>query len=120
MAFQLIDDVLDFTATEEVLGKPVGNDLREGKVTLPMILALKQCTAAERQLVETVVRESAYESVPLSAVQELLEKYGTIETVRKRALDYVEKAAAQLNDLPESPCKRALMSVTEMVVDREN
>ena len=62
VAFQLIDDVLDFTATEEVLGKPVGNDLREGKVTLPMILALKQCTAAERQLIETVVEEGAYES----------------------------------------------------------
>jgi octaprenyl-diphosphate synthase len=116
----LIDDVLDFTATEEILGKPVGNDLREGKVTLPLILALKQCTSAERQLVETVVRESAYQTVPLSAIQELLEKYGTIKTVRARALDYTEKAAAQLNDLPETPCKRALISLSEMVVDRES
>jgi octaprenyl-diphosphate synthase len=120
VAFQLIDDVLDFTATEEILGKPVGNDLREGKVTLPMILALKQCTPAERQLVETVVREGAYNSVPLSAVQELLQKYRTIETVRSRALNFAEKAAAQLNDLPESACKRALLSVTEMVVDRQS
>jgi octaprenyl-diphosphate synthase len=120
VAFQLIDDVLDFTATEEILGKPVGNDLREGKVTLPLILALKQCTRAERLLVETVVRENAYDSVPLSVIQELLEKYGTIDSVRSRALDYAEKAAAQLNDLPESPCKRALVSVSEMVVDRES
>jgi octaprenyl-diphosphate synthase len=120
VAFQLIDDVLDFTATEEILGKPVGNDLREGKVTLPMILALKQCTPAERQLAETVVRESAYETVPLSAIQELLDKYGTIDAVRARALDYAERAATQLNGLPESACKRALVSVSEMVVDRES
>jgi octaprenyl-diphosphate synthase len=120
VAFQLIDEVLDFTATEEILGKPVGNDLREGKVTLPTILALKKCTPAERQLVETVVRESAYESVPLSAIQELLDKYGTIKAVRSRALKYAETAASQLQDLPESPCKRALLSVTEMVVDRES
>jgi geranylgeranyl pyrophosphate synthase len=56
----------------------------------------------------------------LSAIQALLEKYGTIDTVRSRALDYTEKAAAQLNDLPETPCKRALLSVSEMVVDRES
>jgi octaprenyl-diphosphate synthase len=120
MAFQLIDDVLDFTATEEVLGKPVGNDLREGKVTLPVIQLLQQCTPSERALVETVVREGAYDTVPLRRIQDLLEQYGTIEAVRAKALKYTEQAAAELMTLPESPCKRALIAASEMVVDRES
>lgn len=120
MAFQLIDDVLDFTATKEVLGKPVGNDLSEGKVTLPLILALKRCTAEERQLVETVIRDGDYHEVPLSAILELLERYGAIETVRRRAVEYTERASEQLSHLADSNHKRALASLTELVVDRES
>ncbi len=56
MAFQLVDDVLDFTAREKTLGKPVGGDLREGKVTLPLVYALERATPAERRLVETILR----------------------------------------------------------------
>ncbi|MDA1315358.1 MAG: polyprenyl synthetase family protein [Acidobacteria bacterium] len=120
MAFQLADDLLDFTASERVLGKPVGNDLREGKVTLSMILALKQCTPAERESVRRVVTEQSYDAAPFRSVLGLLEKYGAIERVRVRALDYIENATAQLTSLPESNYKRALYSVTEWVVDRES
>ena len=120
MAFQLVDDLLDFTATEDVLGKPVGNDLREGKVTLPMILALSKCTAEERGLVETVIRDEAYGTVPLGSILALLDKYDAIETVRRRAIDYTENAAAQLDSFPESNYRRALHAVTEWVVDRDS
>ncbi len=120
MAFQLADDLLDFTASERVLGKPVGSDLREGKVTLSMILALKQCTPAERESVRRVITEQSYDAAPFRSVLGLLEKYGTIERVRVRALDYIENATAQLVSLPESNYKRALYSVTEWVVDRES
>jgi len=120
MAFQLADDLLDFTASERVLGKPVGNDLREGKVTLPMILALKQCTPEERESVQRVVSDQSYDGTSFRAVLGLLEKYGAIERVRVRALDYIENATAQLATLPESDYKRALYSVTEWVVDRES
>jgi len=66
MAFQLIDDILDFTAHENVLGKPVGNDLWEGKVTLPLIYALEGAGAADRQMVASVLQDRNYERVPFT------------------------------------------------------
>lgn len=120
MAFQLVDDLLDFTASEEVLGKPVGNDLSEGKVTLPLILALQQCDKEEKKMVETVMSDQSYDRVSLQSVLGLLNKYAAIETVRRRALTYTETAAAQLEAFSDSSYKRALTSVTEWVVDRES
>jgi len=120
VAFQLIDDILDFTSSAKTLGKPVGSDLREGKVTLPLILALESCTAAERAAVETVLRERAYQTVPLDTVLELLDKYHGVERARRHALTLVDKARMLLSDLPESPYKAALYSVPELVVDRES
>src|SRR5258708_1952118 len=64
MAFQLIDDMLDFTARERTLGKPVGGDLKEGKVTLPLVYALEKATPEERLMIETVLRDRNYETVP--------------------------------------------------------
>src|SRR3954466_15750101 len=74
MAFQLVDDVLDFTAREKTLGKPVGGDLREGKVTLPLVYALECATPAERRLVEIILEQRSYDEVPFSRILDLLEK----------------------------------------------
>ncbi len=120
MAFQLVDDILDFTSSPKKLGKPVGSDLREGKVTLPLILALERCTRAERALVETVLGERAYESVKLEEVLALLEKYEAVGLARRRAAGFCEKARECIADLPESAHKAALSSVTELVIDRES
>ena len=120
MAFQLVDDLLDFTASEEVLGKPVGNDLSEGKVTLPLILVLQQCGKEEKKMVETVMSDRSYDRVSLQSVLGLLNKYDAIGTVRRRVLTYTETAAAQLEAFSDSSYKRALTSVTEWVVDRES
>ena len=120
MAFQLVDDILDFTSSEEKLGKPVGSDLREGKVTLPLILALEDATAAERAQVETVLRERAYHSVRLEAGLGLLEKYDGVEKARRQAAAFTEKARDLIAGLPESTYKTALHSVTELIVDRES
>lgn len=119
MAFQLIDDILDFSATEAVLGKPVGNDLREGKVTLPLILALGRATDAEREMVAQVVRDESYDNVSAEAIREILTRYGTIDTARARALEFTEKALGELAGLPETPYKRALESIVDWVVDRD-
>src|SRR5438128_3605686 len=75
MAFQLVDDVLDFTAREKTLGKPVGGDLREGKITLPLIYALERASADERRLVETILQERSYDRVPFRQIRALIEKY---------------------------------------------
>jgi octaprenyl-diphosphate synthase len=120
MAFQLIDDVLDFEASEAVLGKPVGNDLKEGKVTLPLILALNSCNAAERAEIETVVREGGYESVSSARVLEIATKYGAISEVRRRAVEYCEVAVNSLDTLPDTRYKRALASATDWIVDRQS
>ena len=120
MAFQLIDDVLDLSATEEALGKPVGNDLREGKATLPVILALAKCSSQERRQIETVMRDGDYERVPHFEVQSILQRHGALDAVRSRAIEYTDVAAERLAVLPETPHKRALTSILDLVVERES
>src|ERR1041385_5988084 len=120
MAFQLVDDVLDFTAREKTLGKPVGGDLREGKVTLPLVYALERATPDERRLVETILRERNYDTVPFSRILSLLDKYRGIERVKERAQAFTEKARAIMAEFPESAYQRALLEVTELVTDRDH
>jgi octaprenyl-diphosphate synthase len=119
MAFQLIDDVLDFTAREKVLGKPVGGDLREGKVTLPVVYALQNCDSAERALIERVVTERSYSNVSFESVLEVLERRGGIERARERAGAFAEKARTGIATFTESPYQRALAAVTDLVTDRD-
>jgi octaprenyl-diphosphate synthase len=120
MAFQLVDDVLDFTSREKVLGKPVGNDLQEGKVTLPLIYALESATAEEKNLVATVLRESAYRSVQFTSILQMIKKYKAIERVMERAQAFTEQARAIISEFPESSVQRALYGVTDLVTDRDH
>jgi octaprenyl-diphosphate synthase len=120
MAFQLVDDVLDFTAREKTLGKPVGGDLREGKVTLPLVYALERATPAERRLVETILRQRNYEEVRFSQILALLEKHRGIERVKDRAQAFTDKARQIINEFPDSPYQRALLAVTELVTERDH
>lgn len=119
LAFQLIDDVLDFTASEERLGKPVGNDLREGKVTLPMIDLLLRCTTEERAQVRQVVDDGGFTRVALAEIQALLARYGALESARLRARGYAEHAVAELEVFPESPYRDALRSLADFIIDRQ-
>jgi octaprenyl-diphosphate synthase len=120
MAFQLVDDVLDFTAREKTLGKPVGGDLREGKVTLPLVYALERATPDERALVETILRDRSYENVPFKRILTLLEKYQGIERVKERAQGFTDKARQTIGEFPESPYQRALLAVTELITERDH
>lgn len=120
IAFQLIDDVLDFTSREKILGKPVGNDLREGKVTLPLIYALESAEPEERRLVETVLADGNYDQVPFGKILQILHRYGAIERAQERARAFTEKARAIIADFPESAYQRALFAVTDLVTDRDH
>jgi octaprenyl-diphosphate synthase len=120
MAFQLVDDVLDFTAREKTLGKPVGGDLREGKVTLPLVYALERASTDERRSVERVLADRHYENVPLQQVLGLIEKYDGIERVRERAHAFTDKARQVIGEFPESPYQRALHGITDLVTDRDH
>jgi octaprenyl-diphosphate synthase len=120
IAFQLVDDVLDFTAHEKTLGKPVGNDLREGKITLPLIYALEQASADERQLVASVLEDGHYDRVACAQIRCLIERYRGFERVRERAQSFTDKARSIIGEFPESPYQRALTALTDLVTDRDH
>lgn len=119
MAFQLVDDILDFTSREKILGKPVGNDLREGKVTLPMLYALETASKEERQIVETVLADGNYEAVPFMKVVQILERHDSISRAYERAYSFTSKARNILNNFPDSPSQRSLLTVIDLVTDRD-
>ena len=120
IAFQLVDDILDFTSREKILGKPVGNDLREGKVTLPLIYALETADAEERQMVETVLADGNYDQVPFGKILQLLHKHRGIERAQERAESFTEKARTIIAGFPESTYQKALLSVTNLVTGRDH
>jgi octaprenyl-diphosphate synthase len=120
MAFQLIDDMLDFTAREQTLGKPVGGDLREGKITLPLIYALEKAGAEERGLIETILRERTYDRVPFRQVRAMIERYQGLARTQERAQAFTDKARRLIGEFPESPYQRALYEVTDLVTDRDH
>ena len=120
IAFQLVDDVLDFTSSEAVLGKPVGSDLREGKVTLPLIYALDEAAPEDRQLVHTVLKDGNYDRAPFGKILQMIERHHGFERVRERAEAFTDKARAIMNEFPESPEQRALTALTALVADRDH
>jgi len=120
MAFQLVDDVLDFTAHETVLGKPVGSDLREGKVTLPLIYALQRATARERAQVEVILCDGNYERVPFEAVLDLVRACGGVERAMERAGAFTSCARKLISEFPDSPVQRALYALPDLVTGRDH
>ncbi len=120
IAFQLIDDILDFTSREKILGKPVGNDLREGKVTLPLIYALEKASPEDRKLVETVLADGSYDQVPFGKILQLLHRHEAIERAQRRAQTFTEKARQIIAGFPDSPYQRALLAVTDLVTGRDH
>ena len=119
MAFQIVDDVLDLTASENILGKPVASDLREGKVTMAVIHALERCTPEEREMIETVVEQRAFNGVTHGEILEILNRYGSLDSAATRALQYAESARKAICTFPDSEIKRALLWAPEFVVARE-
>jgi octaprenyl-diphosphate synthase len=119
MAFQIVDDVLDLTASESVLGKPVASDLREGKVTMAVIHALERCTPAERELIATVMREQSFDSVTHAEILRILDRHGSLDAAHSRAMQYATLARNAICSFPDSEIKRALLWAPEFVVARE-
>lgn len=119
MAFQLVDDVLDLTASENVLGKPVASDLREGKVTMSVIHALERCTREERELIETVLEQRTFDDVTHPQIIGILERYGSLEAATASAIKYAELARNAICGFPGGDIKRALLWAPDFVVARE-
>ncbi|MCU1296000.1 MAG: Trans-hexaprenyltranstransferase [Acidobacteriaceae bacterium] len=119
MAFQIVDDVLDLTASENILGKPVASDLREGKVTMALIHALERCTPAERNLIETVIRVRAFDGVTHQEILNVLNRYGSLDAAHTCAMQYADLARNAICSFPDSEIKRALLWAPDFVVARE-
>jgi octaprenyl-diphosphate synthase len=119
MAFQIVDDVLDLTASEEVLGKPVASDLREGKATMAVIHAMQHCTGDERAKIEVILRERAFNGVTHPQILDILTRYGSLDYAIARATEYADAARNAICTFPDSEIKRALLWAPEFVVARE-
>ena len=117
IAFQLADDVLDFVADEDVLGKAAGADLLEGKLTLPLILLAKKDSSVKKEL-EKVMQDGDYSSVSRDDLLEKLETAGTIEETRRRAYSYAEKARKNLDVLAKTEYRLALEDIPAYMIER--
>ena len=120
LCFQLVDDLLDFTAAEGELGKPVLSDLREGKLTLPVLLALPRLAAAERARVEIVLEDRDFRRVSSAEILELIEREGTVEEVVEIARGWGDRALEALSSLPDGDARRALEAAPEYVLRRHS
>jgi octaprenyl-diphosphate synthase len=119
MAFQIVDDVLDLTASENVLGKPVASDLREGKVTMAIIHALARCSLEEREQIQTVLRDRAFNGVSHADILGILNRYGSLDAAHEKAAQYADSARKAICTFPDSEFKRALLWAPDFVVARE-
>ncbi|MFZ4528516.1 MAG: octaprenyl diphosphate synthase [Undibacterium curvum] len=117
-AFQLIDDVLDYSGNADDIGKNVGDDLREGKPTLPLIYLMKNGSDAERQLVRTCIEQG--DESQFNAILQAITDSGALEYTRNKAVTAAELARQSVADLPESAYKSALLALTQFAVTRNH
>ncbi len=115
-AFQLIDDVLDYSSDSETLGKNVGDDLAEGKPTLPLLYVLRTGNAAQQQLVRDAIRQGGLEHI--KAVMDAIESTGANAYTARRAQDEAERAIQALAAIPDSPYKQALLDLARFSIHR--
>lgn len=117
-AFQLIDDALDFDALPEELGKNLGDDLAEGKPTLPLIRAMRHGSDAERRLIREAIATGG--TANLAAVRHVIESTGALEYTARRAQEAADTAIRALADVPDSEYRRALLFIADFAVNRRS
>ena len=116
--FQLVDDLFDFTAASEQLGKPVLSDLREGKLTLPLLRALPRASAAERAKVDSVLDDRDFRRVAPEEIVEIVRRHGTLDETADEARAWGERALERLSSLPDGDARRALELAPAYVLRR--
>ncbi len=118
IAFQLVDDALDYAAEQERLGKTVGDDFREGKITLPVLLAYARGSEAEREFWRRTLEEREQRAEDLGEAQALIRRHGALADTLTRARDYGEAALAALRLFPDGAERRALAGIVAFCIDR--
>lgn len=118
IAFQIADDLFDYTLQTSDFGKEVGADLREGKLTLPVIYALKQARSADRDLMIKIIQDVDFATEDFKILVDLLEKHGGIDYTRKTAAAYIKTAKAALSVFEPSPTKETLLDIADYALAR--
>ena len=117
-AFQLIDDVMDYTSSSEEMGKNVGDDLAEGKPTLPLIYAIQQGSQEQAELIKGAIENGGYDRI--DEVQAIIQQTGALQYTEKMAQQQAELAIAELDCLPESDDKTLLINIARLSVHRSH
>lgn len=117
-AFQLVDDRLDYCSDETVLGKRVGDDLNDGKATLPLLHAMQHCTEGESQLIRQAIRHGSDYDI-FNSICAIIQECGSLEYTQKCAEVEVHAAVTALQSLPANPYRRALQDLAFMVLERD-
>ncbi|NKE69930.1 polyprenyl synthetase family protein [Candidatus Manganitrophus noduliformans] len=120
IAFQVADDTLDYVADRARLGKSPGKDIKEGKVTLPLLHLLQHCSSKDKRELKKVIKKAALLKRDLSFVTGLMEQYGSIAYARKKAQDYANRAKSDLSIFSDSLHRQALCTVADYVVRRDH
>ncbi len=119
VCFQLIDDLLDFTSSTEVLGKPALSDLKEGKLTLPLLLMMPRATERERKKIAHVAMTKSLDEISPAEIIDLVSRYDALDETRAIARDYAARARATLESFPDSAAKEALELALDFVLERD-
>jgi len=120
ICFQMVDDLLDFTAEEKTLGKPVANDLREGKLTLPMIFLLRKAGLAATEKVRTVLQDRGFDRVSREEIVRLARDHGALDEARLLAEHYAEAARRDLQVFERSAYREALEVLPDFILARDH
>jgi octaprenyl-diphosphate synthase len=119
IAFQLVDDNLDYTSREEEFGKKIGIDLQDGKITLPLIFALRHCDGAERSFIQKTVDSQPISKEAFLRVVEIIERYHGIQYTWEKARGYIEGAKKRLHVFTDSKEREALWALADYVIERK-
>ena len=119
IAFQIRDDIFDYISTEKNIGKPVGNDIREGKITLPLLYAINQSEGAEKQVVMQILKEKDFSKDNVEELINFAIRKGGIEYAEKRIEEFSEKAIESLKDFPDSEVKDSLIGMVNISKERK-
>lgn len=118
IAFQIIDDILDYTGSESIFGKAIGKDLKEKKITLPLICALNNSTPAEKKILKRLILTDKSNKKTSEIINFVIEKNG-VSDAKKIALNFKQKAIESLEPIPDSKYKQALIELADFIVERK-
>jgi octaprenyl-diphosphate synthase len=118
IAFQIVDDILDYGGQDAVIGKNTGDDFRERKLTLPVIKAVAQASAEERAFWQRVIEKGDQRDGDLDEALAILSRHGAIAAARAESLVWIGRAQAALNSLPEHPLREILSELADFVISR--